>query len=36
MGRNGRAYFERHYAWEVVERKYLDLLGRLRSEGRAA
>jgi glycosyltransferase involved in cell wall biosynthesis len=36
MGRNGRAYFDRHYAWEVVEKKYLDLLGRLRAEGRAA
>jgi glycosyltransferase involved in cell wall biosynthesis len=36
MGRNGRAYFERHYAWDVVEKKYLDLLGRLRAEGRAA
>jgi glycosyltransferase involved in cell wall biosynthesis len=36
MGKNGRAYFERNYAWEVVERKYLDLLGRLRAEGRAA
>jgi glycosyltransferase involved in cell wall biosynthesis len=36
MGRNGRAYFERNYAWDVVERKYLDLLGRLQSEGRAA
>ncbi len=36
MGRNGRAYFERHYAWEVVERKYLDLLGRLAAADRAA
>ena len=36
MGRNGRAYFERHYAWDVVEKKYLDLLGRLRAEDRAA
>ena len=36
MGSNGRAYFERHYAWDVVERKYLDLLARLRSEGRDA
>jgi glycosyltransferase involved in cell wall biosynthesis len=36
MGRNGRAYFERHYAWDVVEKKYLDLLGRLRAQGRAA
>jgi glycosyltransferase involved in cell wall biosynthesis len=36
MGANGRAYFERNYAWDVVEGKYLDLLGRLRAEGRAA
>jgi glycosyltransferase involved in cell wall biosynthesis len=36
MGSNGRAYFERNYAWDVVEGKYLDLLGRLRAEGRAA
>src|SRR5262249_21166341 len=36
MGANGRAYFERHYAWEVVERKYLDLLERLRAGDRAA
>jgi glycosyltransferase involved in cell wall biosynthesis len=36
MGRNGRTYFERHYAWDVVEKKYLDLLGRLQAEGRAA
>jgi len=36
LGRNGRAYFERHYAWEVVEKKYLDLLERLRAGDRAA
>ncbi len=36
MGANGRAYFERHYAWDVVEKKYLELLGRLRAQGRAA
>jgi glycosyltransferase involved in cell wall biosynthesis len=29
LGRNGRAYFDRHYAWPVVERKYLDLLAGL-------
>lgn len=26
LGKNGRAYFEAHYAWDVVERKYLALL----------
>jgi glycosyltransferase involved in cell wall biosynthesis len=30
FGRNGRAYFERHYSWSVIERKYLDMLDRLR------
>jgi glycosyltransferase involved in cell wall biosynthesis len=29
MGRNGKAYFERHYAWPVIERTYLDMLDRL-------
>lgn len=29
MGENGRAYFARHYAWPVVERKYEDVLARL-------
>jgi glycosyltransferase involved in cell wall biosynthesis len=31
LGRNGRTYFARHYAWPVIERKYLerfDLLTR--------
>jgi len=28
LGENGRLYFETHYAWPVVERKYLDLLAR--------
>jgi glycosyltransferase involved in cell wall biosynthesis len=28
MGDNGRRYFEQHYAWDVIERKYLDLLAR--------
>ncbi len=30
LGANGRAYFQRHYAWPVIERKYLDMLGRLK------
>ena len=32
LGHNGREYFRRHYAWPVIERKYLDMLDRLRSE----
>ena len=32
LGRNGREYFERHYAWPVIERKYLDMFDRLTSE----
>ena len=29
LGQNGRDYFRRHYAWPVIERKYLDMLERL-------
>ena len=29
LGRNGRDYFERHYTWPVIERKYLDMFDRL-------
>jgi glycosyltransferase involved in cell wall biosynthesis len=32
LGRNGRAYFERHYTWPVIERKYLDMFERLTAE----
>jgi glycosyltransferase involved in cell wall biosynthesis len=32
LGRNGREYFDRHYAWPVIERKYLDMFDRLTSE----
>jgi glycosyltransferase involved in cell wall biosynthesis len=32
LGRNGREYFRRHYAWPVIERKYLEMLERLRAE----
>jgi glycosyltransferase involved in cell wall biosynthesis len=32
LGRNGREYFGRHYAWPVIERKYFDLFDRLRDE----
>lgn len=32
LGRAGRDYFTRHYAWEVIERKYLDMFERLGQE----
>ena len=31
LGRNGRDYFARHYSWPVIERKYLDMLDRLKA-----
>jgi len=31
LGRNGREYFERHYSWPVIERKYLDMFAQLSS-----
>jgi glycosyltransferase involved in cell wall biosynthesis len=32
LGRNGRTFFERNYAWEVIERKYVDMLNHLSKE----
>jgi hypothetical protein len=32
LGRNGRDYFSRHYAWPVIERKYLAMLEQLKRE----
>jgi len=32
LGRNGREFFRRHYTWPVIERKYLDMLDRLKRE----
>jgi glycosyltransferase involved in cell wall biosynthesis len=32
LGHNGRAYFEQHYAWPVIEGKYLDMFDRLTRE----
>jgi glycosyltransferase involved in cell wall biosynthesis len=32
LGKNGREYFTRHYAWPVIEGKYLDMLQKLRAE----
>jgi glycosyltransferase involved in cell wall biosynthesis len=36
LGRNGRDYFRTHYTWPVIERKYLDMFDRLKSDGRPA
>lgn len=32
LGQNGSRFFRTHYAWPVIERKYLDMFERLRSE----
>jgi glycosyltransferase involved in cell wall biosynthesis len=32
LGRNGREFFKRNYAWPVIERKYLDMFERLTRE----
>ncbi|HUF23693.1 MAG TPA: glycosyltransferase family 4 protein [Vicinamibacterales bacterium] len=32
LGRNGREYFKRNYAWPVIERKYMDMFERLARE----
>jgi glycosyltransferase involved in cell wall biosynthesis len=32
LGRNGRTFFERHYAWPVIVGKYLDMLQQLARE----
>jgi glycosyltransferase involved in cell wall biosynthesis len=32
LGRNGRAYYARHYNWDVIERRYLEMLDRLAAE----
>jgi glycosyltransferase involved in cell wall biosynthesis len=32
LGRNGQRYFQTHYAWPVIERKYLEMLDRLRRQ----
>jgi len=29
LGRNGRAFFDRHYGWPVIEKKYVDMLEQL-------
>lgn len=35
LGRNGRAFFARHYSWPVIERAYLDMLHRLGGDQRS-
>jgi glycosyltransferase involved in cell wall biosynthesis len=35
LGARGREYFRAHYAWPVIEQKYLDMLERLRNEAPA-
>jgi len=32
LGRNGRTFFERHYGWPVIEKKYVDMLQQLSRE----
>jgi glycosyltransferase involved in cell wall biosynthesis len=32
LGANGREYFQRHYSWPVIVRKYLDMFERLSAE----
>ena len=32
LGMNGQAYFNAHYTWPVIERKYLNMLDRLNRE----
>ena len=32
LGQNGQDYFQRHYAWPVIEQKYLSMLDQLQQE----
>jgi glycosyltransferase involved in cell wall biosynthesis len=32
LGRYGRDFFKRHYTWQVIERKYLEMFERLKRE----
>jgi glycosyltransferase involved in cell wall biosynthesis len=34
LGRNGRLYFDKHYTWDIVERKYLSLIAQASSGAR--
>ena len=31
LGRNGRQFYEQHYSWSVIDRKYLDMFAFLSS-----
>jgi glycosyltransferase involved in cell wall biosynthesis len=35
LGQNGRKYFQTHYAWPVIERKYLEMFDRLARQPKA-
>jgi glycosyltransferase involved in cell wall biosynthesis len=35
LGRNGQQFFSQHYAWPVIEQKYLDMLARLQEADRS-
>ncbi len=35
LGENGHAFFRRHYAWPVIEQKYLDMLEELKRADQA-
>jgi hypothetical protein len=35
MGENGREYFQRHYAWPVIVRKYMETLDGLKTDDQA-
>jgi glycosyltransferase involved in cell wall biosynthesis len=32
LGRNGREFYKRNYAWPVIDRKYLDMFDRLKKD----
>ena len=32
LGRNGKTYFQNNYTWDVIEKKYLDIIGSLEQE----
>jgi hypothetical protein len=35
LGRNGRTFFRENYVWEIIERKYLEMLARLTAQPEA-
>ena len=35
LGANGRTFFRQHYAWSVIEQKYLQMLARLSADNRS-